>query len=220
MPTGRHRQGRPAPTSVPTNGSWTSCTSATWPTRVRWTWRGGASSPTTPRPRGRPGRPPTPRPPHRPASRGRRRRPSLAAPPPPLPPPRPTGAPRLPPPPARPPQHGPTSRPARLPGPPATSAGSVPAKLLIDNRIVVNNHLARGRGGKVSFTHLIGYAVVRALAGAPEMNYAYTEVDGKPAVARPEHVNLGLAIDVVGRDGSRQLLVPSIKAAETMDFRH
>ncbi len=103
--------------------------------------------------------------------------------------------------------------------PTATSVRAIPAKLLIDNRIVVNNHLSRGRGGKVSFTHLIGYAVVRALGSAAEMNYAYTEVDGKPAVARPEHVNLGLAIDVVGRDGSRQLLVPSIKAAETMDFR-
>ena len=88
---------------------------------------------------------------------------------------------------------------ASLTVPTATSVRSVPAKLLIDNRIVINNHLSRGRGGKVSFTHLIGYAVVRALAGAPEMNYAYTEVDGKPAVARPEHVNLGLAIDVVGR---------------------
>jgi multifunctional 2-oxoglutarate metabolism enzyme len=108
---------------------------------------------------------------------------------------------------------------ASLAVPTATSVRSIPAKLLIDNRIVINNHLGRGRGGKVSFTHLIGYAVLRALAGAPEMNDAYTEVDGKPAVARPEHVNLGLAIDVANRDGSRQLLVPSIKAAETMDFR-
>ena len=108
---------------------------------------------------------------------------------------------------------------ASLAVPTATSVRTIPAKLLIDNRIVINNHLGRGRGGKVSFTHLIGYAVLRALAGAPEMNGAYTEVDGKPAVARPEHVNLGLAIDVANRDGSRQLLVPSIKAAETMDFR-
>jgi multifunctional 2-oxoglutarate metabolism enzyme len=112
-----------------------------------------------------------------------------------------------------------TNMAASLTVPTATSVRSVPAKLLIDNRIVINNHLARGRGGKVSFTHLIGYAVLRALGSAPEMNYAYTEVDGKPAVTRPEHVNLGLAIDIVGRDGSRQLLVPSIKAAETMDFR-
>src|SRR5215831_14557640 len=108
---------------------------------------------------------------------------------------------------------------ASLTVPTATSVRPVPAKLLIDNRIVINNHLGRGRGGKVSFTHLIGYAIVQALDSAPEMNRAYTEVDGKPAVVRPEHVNLGLAIDIVGRDGTRQLLVPSIKAAEAMDFR-
>ena len=54
--------------------------------------------------------------------------------------------------------------------PTATSVRAIPAKLLIDNRIVVNNHLARARGGKVSFTHLIGYALVEALAEMPEMN--------------------------------------------------
>jgi multifunctional 2-oxoglutarate metabolism enzyme len=112
-----------------------------------------------------------------------------------------------------------TNMAASLTVPTATSVRSVPAKLLVDNRIVINNHLGRGRGGKVSFTHLIGFAMVRALAAVPQMNDAYTEVDGKPAVARPEHVNLGLAIDVAGRDGSRQLLVPSIKAAQALDFR-
>src|SRR6202034_1056421 len=109
---------------------------------------------------------------------------------------------------------------ASLTVPTATSVRAIPAKLLVDNRIVINNHLGRGRGGKVSFTHLIGYAVVRALAWAPEMNYAYAEEDGKPVLVQPEHVNLGLAIDVRKRDGTRQLLVPGIKAAETMDFRH
>ena len=108
---------------------------------------------------------------------------------------------------------------ASLAVPTATSVRSVPAKLLIDNRIVINNHLGRGRGGKVSFTHLIGYAMVRALAAVPEMNDSYAEADGKPVLVRPEHVNLGLAIDVRKDDGSRQLLVPNIKAAEQMDFR-
>ncbi|MEH3033802.1 MAG: multifunctional oxoglutarate decarboxylase/oxoglutarate dehydrogenase thiamine pyrophosphate-binding subunit/dihydrolipoyllysine-residue succinyltransferase subunit [Aeromicrobium erythreum] len=103
--------------------------------------------------------------------------------------------------------------------PTATSVRSVPVKLLFDNRIVINNHLARARGGKVSFTHIIGYAVVRALAAMPEMNTGY-EVDekGKPVQLKPEHVNFGLAIDLQKPDGSRQLLVPSIKAAETMGF--
>lgn len=103
--------------------------------------------------------------------------------------------------------------------PTATSVRAVPAKLLVDNRIVINNHLSRGRGGKVSFTHLIGYAVVKALKLLPEMNHAYTEVDGKPVLLKPEHINLGLAIDVAKSDGTRQLLVPSIKATENLDFR-
>ena len=108
---------------------------------------------------------------------------------------------------------------ASLAVPTATSVRAIPAKLLVDNRIVINNHLSRGRGGKVSFTHLIGYAVIRALAAAPEMNNSYAEADGKPVLVEPEHVNLGLAIDVRKDDGSRQLLVPSIKSAEGMDFR-
>jgi 2-oxoglutarate dehydrogenase E1 component len=108
---------------------------------------------------------------------------------------------------------------ASLSVPTATSVRAVPAKLLIDNRIVVNNHLHRGKGGKVSFTHLIGYAIVRAARQLPEMNAAFAEEDGKPVVAAPHHINLGLAIDLKNKDGSRQLLVPNIKGAEEMDFR-
>ena len=108
---------------------------------------------------------------------------------------------------------------ASLSVPTATSVRTVPAKLLIDNRIVINNHLKRGRGGKASFTHLIGFAMVRALKGMPELNASFAESGGKPTLIQPEHVNLGLAIDVRKVDGSRQLLVPNIKAAETLDFR-
>ncbi|NHC13361.1 multifunctional oxoglutarate decarboxylase/oxoglutarate dehydrogenase thiamine pyrophosphate-binding subunit/dihydrolipoyllysine-residue succinyltransferase subunit [Motilibacter deserti] len=111
-----------------------------------------------------------------------------------------------------------TNMQASLEVPTATSVRAVPAKLLIDNRIVINNHLARGRGGKISFTHLIGYAVVRAVSAMPDMNVSFGEADGKPAVIRPEHVGLGLAIDIAKPDGTRQLLVPAIKAADTMDF--
>jgi len=103
--------------------------------------------------------------------------------------------------------------------PTATSVRSVPAKALIDNRIVINNHLARARGGKVSFTHLIGFAVLRALEDVPQMNTGFAHDDaGKPVRLRPDHVNLGLAIDLPKADGSRQLVVPNIKAADTMDF--
>ena len=88
---------------------------------------------------------------------------------------------------------------ASLSVPTATSVRAVPAKLLIDNRIVINNHLQRGRGGKISFTHLIGYAVVQAVKALPEMNAAFAEEDGKPVLAMPHHVNLGLAIDLQGQ---------------------
>ena len=107
---------------------------------------------------------------------------------------------------------------ASLTVPTATSVRSVPVKLLWDNRTVINNHLARARGGKVSFTHLVGYALVKAVRTMPEMNVGFDTVDGKPNLITPAHINLGLAIDVQKPDGTRQLLVPSIKAAETMDF--
>lgn len=102
--------------------------------------------------------------------------------------------------------------------PTATSVRTLPVKLLWDNRTVINNHLARARGGKVSFTHLIGYALVKALRSMPEMNNSYTEKDGKPTMVTPAHINLGLAVDQQKKDGTRQLVVPSIKGCETMDF--
>ncbi|WP_163746347.1 multifunctional oxoglutarate decarboxylase/oxoglutarate dehydrogenase thiamine pyrophosphate-binding subunit/dihydrolipoyllysine-residue succinyltransferase subunit [Mycolicibacterium helvum] len=102
--------------------------------------------------------------------------------------------------------------------PTATSVRAIPAKLMIDNRIVVNNHLKRTRGGKVSFTHLLGYAIVQAVKTFPNMNRHYAEIDGKPNAVTPEHTNLGLAIDLAGKNGSRQLVVAAIKNCETMRF--
>ncbi len=103
--------------------------------------------------------------------------------------------------------------------PTATSVRAVPAKLLFDNRIVINNHLKRNKGGKVSFTHLIGYALIQALKDYPNMNRHYDVDDkGKPIAVTPEHLNLGLAIDLAGKDGSRNLVVASIKACENMSF--
>ena len=107
---------------------------------------------------------------------------------------------------------------ASLSVPTATSVRAIAAKLLIDNRIVINNHLQRARGGKVSFTHLIAFAMIKALRAMPEMNSYFTQLDGKPAVGHPDHINLGIAIDIAKADGSRQLLVPSIKGCEELDF--
>lgn len=102
--------------------------------------------------------------------------------------------------------------------PTATSVRAIPAKLMIDNRVVVNNHLARTRGGKISFTHILGYAIVQAVKAFPNMNRHFAEVDGKPNAVSPAHINLGLAIDLPGKDGSRSLVVAAIKNTERMKF--
>jgi 2-oxoglutarate dehydrogenase E1 component len=113
-----------------------------------------------------------------------------------------------------------TNMEASLSVPTATSVRAIPAKLLIDNRVVINNHLHRSRGGKVSYTHLIGFALIKALALMPQMNRGFVEKSGKPALITPAHINLGLAIDMAKPDGTRTLLVPAIKASEAMDFAH
>jgi len=102
--------------------------------------------------------------------------------------------------------------------PTATSVRSLPAKLMIDNRLVINSHLSRTRGGKVSFTHLIGFAIIQALKKFPSQNVYYDIVDEKPVVIQPANINFGLAIDIPKPDGSRALLVPNIKRAQRLNF--
>ncbi len=111
-----------------------------------------------------------------------------------------------------------TNMDASLSVPVATSVRTIPAKLMIDNRIVINSHLGRTRGGKVSFTHILGYALVRALKEFPSQNVYYDEIDGKPAAISPANINLGLAIDIPKEDGTRALLVPNIKRAQRLNF--
>ena len=111
-----------------------------------------------------------------------------------------------------------TNMDASLSVPVATSVRTIPAKLMIDNRIVINSHLGRTRGGKVSFTHILGYALVRALKEFPSQNVYYDEIDGKPAAISPANINLGLAIDIPKEDGTRALLVPNIKRAQVLNF--
>ena len=111
---------------------------------------------------------------------------------------------------------------ASLGVPTATSVRTVPARLLEVNRQILNNQLARTTGAKVSFTHLIGYAIVRALSDVPALNAAFVEDangTGKPGVIHHKHVGLGLAVDQQKSDGSRTLLVPCIREADTLDFR-
>ncbi len=104
--------------------------------------------------------------------------------------------------------------------PTATSFRNIPAKLLEVNRKVINGYRARTGQGKVSFTHLIGYAIVRAIGDAvPNMKNGYVEgSDGKPRLIKNDTVNMGLAVDVDKGDGTRTLVVPVLRDADTLDF--
>ena len=102
--------------------------------------------------------------------------------------------------------------------PVATSQRTVPVKLLEENRTLINNHLKRLNKGKISFTHLISWAILKAVQSMPVMNNAFTILDGKPHIIKRKDINLGLAIDIERKDGSRSLIVPNIKAANKLNF--
>ncbi|QGU07021.1 2-oxoglutarate dehydrogenase E1/E2 component [Corynebacterium occultum] len=102
--------------------------------------------------------------------------------------------------------------------PTATSVRDMPVRLMFENRAMVNDQLKRTRGGKISFTHIIGYALVKAVMAHPDMNNSYDIIDGKPSMVVPENINLGLAIDLPQKDGSRALVVAAIKETEKMSF--
>jgi len=102
--------------------------------------------------------------------------------------------------------------------PTATSNRQVPVKLLEENRTVINKHLKEHGGGKTSYTHLIAYALLRALDKYPQLNDGFALLDGKPARVRRTEVNLGVAIDIQKKDGTRTLLVPNVKGANALTF--
>ena len=103
--------------------------------------------------------------------------------------------------------------------PTATSFRSLEVDVLDRRRRQLNEALKVARRDmKVSFTHLIGYAIAAAVRDHPGMGHTFGELDGKPQRIVHEHVNLGLAVDVQRKDGSRTLIVPVIKGADAMDF--
>jgi len=102
--------------------------------------------------------------------------------------------------------------------PTATSVRRVPIKVLDENRRIINKHLSESVGGKTSYTHLIAWALLRALRDFPQLNDGYEERDGQSMRLKREAVNLGVAIDMAKKDGSRSLLVPNIKNANHMRF--
>ncbi len=107
---------------------------------------------------------------------------------------------------------------ASLSVPTATSQRRIPVKLLDENRLIINKHLKEGGRGKASYTHLIAWAILRALDESPQLNDGYAVVDGTPSRLRRENVNLGIAIDLEKKDGTRTLLVPNIKSANKLRF--
>ncbi len=102
--------------------------------------------------------------------------------------------------------------------PTATSARTMPVKLLQENRALLNDYQKQVGGEKVSFTHLIAYAVIRGLQKFPDMNSTFRRDDeGTPQHVKPDQINLGLAIDIERR-GKRTLLVPNVKDAGSLNF--
>ena len=102
--------------------------------------------------------------------------------------------------------------------PTATSVRTLPVKLLEENRSIINSHLKATGRGKVSFTHIIAWAIVNAAKEFPRMNQGYGLVNDAPSRIENENINLGIAIDIEKKDGTRNLLVPNIKNCETMSF--
>ena len=107
---------------------------------------------------------------------------------------------------------------ASLAVPTATSQRRIPVKLLEENRIIINRHLQDNDRGKASFTHLTAFALLRALGQFPQLNDGFEKIEGQPSRVKREAVNLGIAIDLEKKDGTRSLLVPNIKYASRMRF--
>jgi len=103
--------------------------------------------------------------------------------------------------------------------PTATSYRNIPVKVLEENRRFLNDHMRAGVDRKVSFTPLIAWAILRALKKYPLVNGCFEEVKGEPHRRHRTRVNLGVAVDLERKDGTRNLLVPNIKGAQGMDFR-
>ena len=107
---------------------------------------------------------------------------------------------------------------ASLSVPLATSQRTIAVKVMDENRRIINNHRTLLARGKVSFTHIIGWALVKALEEVPALNHAYAEREGQPYRVVHPQINLGIAVDVAGKDGARSLMVPNIQNAGALSF--
>ena len=100
----------------------------------------------------------------------------------------------------------------------ATSQRVIPVKVIDENRRIINEHRTLIGRPKISYTHIVGWAVVKALPTNPTLNSAYAEVNGEPTRVIRGQVNIGIAVDVAGKDGARSLKVPNIKNAGALNF--
>jgi len=102
--------------------------------------------------------------------------------------------------------------------PTATSQRLIPVRVIEEKRQQINERRAAAKQSKISYTHLISWAIVRALDEFPSLNHAYAEQNGELFRVIHKDVNIGIAVDVKAKDGSSSLMVPSIKNAGAMDF--
>src|SRR5487761_2462732 len=107
---------------------------------------------------------------------------------------------------------------ASLTIPVASSQRAMPVKVIDENRRIINERRAMSGKSKVSYTHLLAWAIVKAVEKVPAVNQAYSESGDESFRVARHNLNLGIAVDVAGKDGARSLKVPSIKGAQTMDF--
>ncbi|HYZ16273.1 MAG TPA: multifunctional oxoglutarate decarboxylase/oxoglutarate dehydrogenase thiamine pyrophosphate-binding subunit/dihydrolipoyllysine-residue succinyltransferase subunit, partial [Candidatus Acidoferrum sp.] len=102
--------------------------------------------------------------------------------------------------------------------PVATSFRTLHVGTLEARRAELNNALKQqGRSEKVSFTHIIAFALARAARELPGMTTSFRRIDGKPQKV-DGGIHLGLAVDAQRKDGSRFLVVPVVKNADKLDF--
>jgi 2-oxoglutarate dehydrogenase E1 component len=103
--------------------------------------------------------------------------------------------------------------------PTATSFRTLAVDVLDARRKELNGAIkAAGRSEKISFTHLVAYALVRAARELPFITYSFRRDEtGAPARLEPG-IHLGLAVDSERKDGTRFLVVPVIKNAGDLEF--
>lgn len=101
----------------------------------------------------------------------------------------------------------------------ATSQRIIPVKVIDENRRLINHHRNLLGKSKVSYTHIIGWAIIKSVKGNPAVNHAFaSNPAGELFRIVKKEVNFGLAVDVAGKNGSRSLVVPNIKNAGSLSF--